>query len=158
MPEPAREGPEVGRQLHSIALKNRSDRQVQKNSIDRPAEENMIRSARPIRYSAGTKPTPPTAWRKAAVHGVVAVVAHEEVVALGHGEDVGVVGTAVRVDVQDIVRDGRSGSVSMKRLAVQIAALAHRAVLAARQVAHRALRFEDFVEDARRAPAALPRR
>ena len=36
------------------ALKNRSLRHVQKNSIDRPAEENMIRSARPIRFSKGT--------------------------------------------------------------------------------------------------------
>ncbi len=61
MPEAARKGPEVSRQLHSTALKKRSARHVQKNSMDRPADENMIRSARPIRYSAGTKPTPPTA-------------------------------------------------------------------------------------------------
>ena len=31
----------------------------QKKNSDRPAEENITRSARPIRYSAGTKPTPP---------------------------------------------------------------------------------------------------
>ena len=35
----------------SIALKKRSPRQVQKYRIDAPAEENMIRSARPIRFS-----------------------------------------------------------------------------------------------------------
>ena len=36
---------------HSTRAKKRSDRQVQKNSIDRPADENMTRSARPIRFS-----------------------------------------------------------------------------------------------------------
>lgn len=36
---------------HSIALKYRSLRQVQKNSMERPAEENITRSARPIRFS-----------------------------------------------------------------------------------------------------------
>ena len=35
------------------------ERHVQKNSIDRPADENITRSARPIRFSNGTKPTPP---------------------------------------------------------------------------------------------------
>ena len=49
MPKPAHEGPDIGRRRHSTALKKRSARQVQKYSSDRPAELNMIRSARPIR-------------------------------------------------------------------------------------------------------------
>ena len=47
---------------YSIALKKRSERHVQKASIERPADENMIRSARPTISSAGTKPTPPRRW------------------------------------------------------------------------------------------------
>ncbi len=125
VPDAAGKGPEIGRQLHSTALKKRSARHVQKYSIDRPADENMIRSARPIRYSAGTKPTPPTAWRKAAVLAVVAVVAHEEVVALGHREDVGVVGEPIlsMFSTSCVRPSGQAsvgGSVSVKRLAVQM--------------------------------------
>ena len=52
------------RASHSIALKNRSGRQVQKASIDGPAEEKITRSARPTRFSNGTKPTPPAARGK----------------------------------------------------------------------------------------------
>ena len=37
--------------LYSIFLKNRSDRQVQANNSERPADENITRSARPIRFS-----------------------------------------------------------------------------------------------------------
>src|SRR5690606_6105763 len=59
MPDAGREGLEVRRQSHSTAVKKRSDRQVQKKKSERPAEENMIRSARPMRYSAGSIPTPP---------------------------------------------------------------------------------------------------
>ena len=47
-----------GRAFHWIALKKRSPRHVQKNSIELPADENMTRSARPTRFSNGTKPTP----------------------------------------------------------------------------------------------------
>ncbi|MDX1600390.1 MAG: molecular chaperone DnaK [Anaerolineales bacterium] len=51
MSEPVGEGAELGRELHSIPLKKRSPRQVQKNSIDRPADEKITRSARPMRFS-----------------------------------------------------------------------------------------------------------
>src|SRR5690606_8864374 len=64
IPQPAHEGLDIARQLHSIALKKRSARQVQKKNSDRPADENITRSARPIRYSAGTKPSPPAAAGK----------------------------------------------------------------------------------------------
>ena len=62
MPQPLGKRPEFTRQFHhgltgitapsqSIFLKKRSPRQVQKNSIDRPAEEKTTRFARPIRFS-----------------------------------------------------------------------------------------------------------
>ena len=57
--------------------------------------------ARPIRYSAGHKADP---GRAPGCLAVVTVVAHEEVMARGHREDVGVVGKAVGVDVQHVMR------------------------------------------------------
>ena len=60
--EPGLEGGEVARKLHSIPLKNRSPRHSQKKNSERPAAEKKMRSARPIRWSAGTKPTP-AGWR-----------------------------------------------------------------------------------------------
>src|SRR5690606_34921701 len=46
-------------ELQSTLTKKRSGRQVQKASIDDPADENTTRSARPTRFSNGTVPTPP---------------------------------------------------------------------------------------------------
>jgi len=64
MPQPVGKCDKLGTQLHQlIFLNNRSGRQVQTNKSDRPADENMIRSARPIRFSNGTKPAPPASWR-----------------------------------------------------------------------------------------------
>ena len=45
-------------ELQSIPTKKRSGRQVQKASMELPAEEKITRSARPTRFSKGTVPTP----------------------------------------------------------------------------------------------------
>ena len=50
MPQTLCKGRQIRRQPHqSIRLKNRSGRQVQTKNNDRPADENITRSARPIR-------------------------------------------------------------------------------------------------------------
>ena len=49
---------QIAGELHSMRWKNRSGRHVHTKKSERPAAENITRSARPIRFSAGTKPTP----------------------------------------------------------------------------------------------------
>ena len=62
--QPALKNRKISRQFQMTLLKKRSLRQVQKNNIERPADENKMRSARPIRFSNGTNPTPPACWRR----------------------------------------------------------------------------------------------
>ena len=58
-----------------------------------PSTEKKMISARPTRFSAGTKPTGP--FEEAAVLRIVAVVAHQEIVLGRHLEDARVVALTV---------------------------------------------------------------
>ena len=108
MPKPVGKGRSSADSFND-PLKKRSARHVQKNSIDLPADENITRSARPIRFSNGTKPTP-AAFCGPAVRRIIAVVAHEKVVAVRHRKDRRIVEAASILNIQyrvdDTIRKG----------------------------------------------------
>ncbi|MPL88756.1 hypothetical protein SDC9_34783 [bioreactor metagenome] len=143
VPEPVHECLDVGADLHALTSVDRLEEPIRtpgpevEERLARRGEHHPVGAADQVFRRHEAKPA--GSGREAAVLGVVAVVAHEEILALGHGEDRGVVGHPIVRDVQDVVADPVRQGLGLARLQAG-AADPHRVVFAARHQLLRALR------------------